>query len=58
MGAKDKIDKNKNFTLSALNVFRSGDVLKTLKNSESCMKSMERKMNNVFNPVYWNPDCF
>ena len=43
-------------TLNLQAVFKSKDVHKTLFESESHLKFLERKIKNVFNPVPWNPD--
>jgi hypothetical protein len=51
-GPKDRKLK----TLSLQAVFRSADVRRTLCESESHIKFLERKVKSVFNPVKWNPD--
>jgi hypothetical protein len=43
------------FNLQA--VFKSVDVKKTLFESESHLKFLERKIKSVFNPSTWNPDA-
>ncbi|CAD8148839.1 unnamed protein product [Paramecium pentaurelia] len=51
------VQKKGETTLNLQSVFRSENVFKTLQDSDSHMKFLERKINSVFNPIQWNPDA-